>query len=83
MVDGGAFNYGSHLAIRIGLKVAAITRLALEDFHVVEELRGLGVGVFVKVTPQSTCLCLNTPHPIWISESFISPALPVHSRLKK
>ena len=30
VVDGGAFNYGSHVAIRMGLKVAAITRLAPE-----------------------------------------------------
>jgi sugar/nucleoside kinase (ribokinase family) len=61
MVDGGAFNYGSHLAIRMGLKVAAITRLASEDFHVVEELRGLGVDVFAKATPHSTCLRLEYP----------------------
>ena len=60
-VDGGAFNYGSHLAIRMGLRVAAITRLAREDFHVVEELKKLGVDVFAKATPQSTCLRLEYP----------------------
>jgi sugar/nucleoside kinase (ribokinase family) len=61
IVDGGAFNYGSQLAIRMGLKVAAITRLAPEDFHVVEELRGLGINLFVKETPHSTCLRLEYP----------------------
>jgi sugar/nucleoside kinase (ribokinase family) len=61
VVDGGAFNYGSHLAIRMGLKVAAITRLSQEDFHVVEELKKLGVDVFVKATPHSTCLRLEYP----------------------
>jgi sugar/nucleoside kinase (ribokinase family) len=61
VVDGGAFNYGSHLAIRMGLRVAAITRLAREDFHVIEELRKLGVDVFAKTTPQSTCLRLEYP----------------------
>ena len=61
VVDGGAFNYGSHLAIRMGLRVAAITRLAQEDFHVVNELRKLGVDVFVKATPHSTCLRLEYP----------------------
>jgi len=38
LVDGGAFNYGAHVAARMGLKVAAVTRLAQEDFHVVAEL---------------------------------------------
>lgn len=61
VVDGGAFNYGSHLAIRMGLKVAAITRLSQEDFHVVEELKKLGVDVFAKTTPCSTCLRLEYP----------------------
>jgi sugar/nucleoside kinase (ribokinase family) len=61
VVDGGAFNYGSHLAIRMGLKVAAITRLSQEDFHVVEELKKLGVDVFAKTTPHSTCLRLEYP----------------------
>ncbi len=60
-VDGGAFNYGSHVAIRMGLKVAAITRLAQEDVLVVEELRGMGVDVFATHTPHSTCLRLEYP----------------------
>ena len=30
LVDGGAFNYGAHVAVRMGLRVAAITRLAGE-----------------------------------------------------
>ena len=61
VVDGGAFNYGAHAAVRMGLKVAAITRLAREDFRVVDELRGLGVDVFTRVTPRSTCLRLEYP----------------------
>ena len=61
VVDGGAFNYGSHAAIRMGLKVAAITRLAREDFNVVDELKALGVDVFAKATPHSTCLRLEYP----------------------
>jgi sugar/nucleoside kinase (ribokinase family) len=61
VVDGGAFNYGSHLAIRMGLKVAAITRLAQEDLHVASELERLGVDVFAKITPHSTCLRLEYP----------------------
>jgi sugar/nucleoside kinase (ribokinase family) len=61
VVDGGAFNYGSHASIRMGLKVAAVTRLAQEDFRVIDELRDLGVHVFAKTTPHSTCLRLEYP----------------------
>jgi len=38
IVDGGAFNYGANVAVRMGLKVAAITRLTKEDFHVIKNL---------------------------------------------
>jgi len=61
VVDGGAFNYGAHVAVRMGLKVAALTRLAQEDIHVVEELRRLGVDAFAHVTRESTCLRLEYP----------------------
>ena len=61
VVDGGAFNYGANVAVRMGLKVAAVTRLAKEDFHVVEKLKGLGVDVFAHISPQSTCLRLEYP----------------------
>jgi sugar/nucleoside kinase (ribokinase family) len=61
VVDGGAFNYGAHAVARMGLKVAAVTRLAREDYHVVDELEALGVRVFARVTSQSTCLRLEYP----------------------
>ncbi len=61
VVDGGAFNYGAHVAARMGLKVAAVTRLAREDFRVVDELTRLGVDVFARATPKSTCLRLEYP----------------------
>lgn len=60
-VDGGAFNYGAHVAARMGLKTAAITHLAREDWRVVDELESLGVDVFATATPQSTCLKLEYP----------------------
>ena len=37
-VDGGGFNYGAHVAAMMGLKTAAVTRLAREDVRVVEAL---------------------------------------------
>lgn len=61
VVDGGAFNYGAHVTVRMGLKVAAVTRLAQEDRHVVDELTRLGVDVFARFTPESTCLRIEYP----------------------
>ena len=60
-VDGGAFNYGANVAVRMGLKTAVVTRLAREDWHVVEELQRLGVTVFARTTPASTLLRLSYP----------------------
>jgi len=61
IVDGGAFNYGANVAARMGLKVAAITRLAKEDSYVIKRLIDLGVDVFAHISPQSTCLRLEYP----------------------
>ena len=61
VVDGGAFNYGAHVAVRMGLDVAAVTRLARKDFSVIEELERLGVDVFARATPASTCLQIDYP----------------------
>lgn len=61
IVDGGGFNYGAHVAAMMGLDVAAITRLACEDAHVVSALEYLGVTVFVTTTPNSTLLRLEYP----------------------
>jgi sugar/nucleoside kinase (ribokinase family) len=61
LVDGGAFNYGAHVAAAMGLRVAAVTHLARRDWHVVEELEALGVEVHARATPRSTCLRLEYP----------------------
>ncbi len=61
IVDGGACNYGANVAARMGLKTAVVTRLAEEDFHVVDDLRRLGVDVLARATPASTCLRLEYP----------------------
>lgn len=61
VVDGGAFNYGAHVAARMGLEVAAITRLAEEDLYVLDELGDLSVDVFAYPSPKSTCLRLEYP----------------------
>jgi sugar/nucleoside kinase (ribokinase family) len=45
----------------MGLKVAAITRLAREDWHIVQELARLGIDVLAETTPYSTCLRLEYP----------------------
>ncbi len=61
VVDGGAFNYGSHVAAAMGLKALAITRLAEKDGKIIQELEGLGVDVSATWTPQSTELSLVYP----------------------
>jgi sugar/nucleoside kinase (ribokinase family) len=61
VVDGGAFNYGANVAARMGLRVAVVTRLAREDWHVVEALEAIGVTAFARATPDSTCLRLIYP----------------------
>ncbi len=60
-VHGGAFRYGAYVAAKMGLKVAVVTRLAREDFEVVEDLARLGVKVLATPTAQSTCLRLVYP----------------------
>ena len=59
--DGGGFNYGAHVAAMMGLKIAAITRLAKEDNHVVDALQQLGVEVFPHYSPRSTVMRLYYP----------------------
>ena len=58
---GGAFYYGVHAVVRMGLKTAVITRLAEQDFDVVEDLSRIGVEVFATPTAQSTSLRLVYP----------------------
>jgi sugar/nucleoside kinase (ribokinase family) len=60
-VHGGAFNYGARVAVKMGLRAAVITRLAQEDFDVVEDLSCMGVEVFATPTPRSTGLKLVYP----------------------
>jgi sugar/nucleoside kinase (ribokinase family) len=60
-VDGGGFNYGAHAAANSGMSVAAVTRLAEDDNHVVEILESFGVDVFPTFTPSSTHMRLEYP----------------------
>lgn len=60
-VDGGGFNYGAHAAANSGKSVAAVTRLAEEDKHVVEILESFGVDVYPTFTPSSTHMRLEYP----------------------
>jgi len=60
-VDGGGFNYGAHAAANSGKSVAAVTRLAKDDNHVVEILESIGVDVYPTFTPSSTHMRLEYP----------------------
>ena len=59
--DGGGVNYSANAALALGRKVAAIMRLAEEDFHVVRALEEVGVTVFATATPSSTLMRLEYP----------------------
>jgi sugar/nucleoside kinase (ribokinase family) len=61
VIDGGAYFYGSSAAARMGLRTAAVTRLAAADFRSFAPLRELGVAVFARETRESTCLRLEYP----------------------
>ncbi|MCL4487964.1 MAG: PfkB family carbohydrate kinase [Chloroflexi bacterium] len=58
---GGAFYYGANVAVRMGLKAAVVTRLAREDWVIVDELKQMGVTLFARATPESTNLRIVYP----------------------
>lgn len=60
-VDGGGFNYGAHAAANSGKKVAAVTRLAIEDSMVITALEEIGVDVYPTFTSTSTHMKLEYP----------------------
>ena len=60
-VDGGAFYFGAPVAARMGLRVAAVTRMAPEDGDVLAELRSLGVAVEARLSCTSTRLDILYP----------------------
>jgi len=60
-VDGGGFNYAAHAAAMMGLKAAAVTRLAKEDSRVVDALIQLGLDVYPTYTKYSTDMRLFYP----------------------
>jgi sugar/nucleoside kinase (ribokinase family) len=60
-VDGGAVNYAAHAAVRLGMKVAVVTRLAKEDDRVVEKFTSAGIDCYPTYTPQSTLMKLEYP----------------------
>ncbi len=59
--DGGAYFFGASVAVRMGLRVAVVTRLAPQDMASYRPLEELGVTVYATPTPQSTCLRLVYP----------------------
>jgi sugar/nucleoside kinase (ribokinase family) len=60
-VDGGAINYAAHAAVRLGMKVAVVTRLSKEDDRVVEKFKQSGIDCYPTYTPQSTLMKLEYP----------------------
>lgn len=60
-VDGGAVNYSAHAIVRLGLKVAVVTRLAQEDSRVVDKFAQSEIDCFPTYTPYSTNMRLEYP----------------------
>ncbi len=60
-VDGGAINYAAHAAARLGLHVAVVTHLAIDDQRVVDKFHQDGIASFITYTPSSTCMKLEYP----------------------
>jgi sugar/nucleoside kinase (ribokinase family) len=60
-VDGGGFSYAAHAAAGLGLKVAAVTRLAAEDCRVLDALEEAGIDVYACETAESTLMRLEYP----------------------
>ena len=60
-VDGGGVCYSAHAAAGLGMKVAALTRLAAEDSHVLEALEAAGIDVYACESPESTLMRLEYP----------------------
>ena len=60
-VDGGGVCYSAHAAAGLGRKVAAITRLAAGDSHVLDALEEAGIDVYACETPESTLMRLEYP----------------------
>lgn len=61
IVNGGAYYYGSGASAAMGLRVAAVTRLAAADFSSFQYLIERGVQVKAISTEKSTCLQLLYP----------------------
>ena len=60
-VDGGAVNYAAHAAVRLGLNVAVVTRLAKEDQRVIDKFTAAGIDCYPTFTPSSTLMQLEYP----------------------
>jgi sugar/nucleoside kinase (ribokinase family) len=58
-VDGGGMNYAAHAGNCLGIHAAVVTRLAEEDSHVVQDIRGAGIDCFPVYSPHSTLMTLE------------------------
>lgn len=57
--DGGGANFAAAAGARLGLKVAAVTRLAKEDNHMADVMQKANVDYFPTFSPNSTQITLE------------------------
>ncbi len=60
-VNGGAYYFGAHVARAMGMRTAVVTRLAQQDWGALDDLEQMGVSMFARATPASSCLRLVYP----------------------
>jgi len=60
---GGAVYYGGMVLLSLGLRVAIMTRLAEEDFDILNELKAAGAKVYASPAPQTSGIENFHPDP--------------------
>ncbi len=60
---GGAVYYGGMVLLRLGLRVAVMTRLAKEDFDILDELKEAGAKIYASPAPQTSGIENFHPDP--------------------
>ncbi len=60
---GGAIYYGGMVLLSLGLRVAIMTRLAKEDFNLLDELTAAGARVYASPAPQTSGIENFHPDP--------------------
>lgn len=82
---GGAVYYGGMVFLRLGLRVAILTRLSRSDFHHLDELQSAGATIFLVEASETSgienvypdpCSDQRVCHPLGFAGAFLPEDLP-------